>query len=403
MKILHIQTGMSLAGNAAYRLHLKMLDCGIESRILTYMPAPNLPFVSSTENTLKLFLNKAFNYFYIRYRKSCLHKDKYFYSILPLYSKGLTNNYYVQQADVIYFHSICGSFLSLEDIESLAKLGKPLIFFMHDMWTFTGGCHHSFECDNYQYDCSSCHMLKKGSYSKKQHLEKKRLFEKYDNLFFISPSTWMANKAKQSNVLRNKNIYVIPNVVDENIFKPLSKNIARYILNIPLDKKIITFGCQAGTSNPYKGWAFLRDAINLLQDENVLLLVYGSHFDKKTSEDLKYPVKFLGKINDEYVLSLICNATDVYVTPSLAESFGLTILENTLCNTPVVSFNCTAIPEVMHLRSENYLAEFKNSVDLSKGIHTILQDNKEKSIEQIDYKSEQIVSMHLQLIKNIKS
>ena len=106
----------------------------------------------------------------------------------------------IREADYIYIHWVLGGFLTLKNIEQLAKLGKPLIFFMHDMWTFTGGCHYSFvPVKNTPQFCFNCQILpknKNNDLSSKEFQKKLKLYSKYDNLFFISPSKWLYNCSK---------------------------------------------------------------------------------------------------------------------------------------------------------------------------------------------------------------
>lgn len=396
MRVLHIQTSMTPAGNAAYRLHLAMRREGVDSSVMTYKPFGKRNFVSSFKSGYKVLLSKVVTELFMP--KVVRKPLTYSYSQMPLLSKGIAHSWQVKEADVIYLHWVCGGFIGLNDIEELAKTGKPIFFFMHDMWTFTGGCHHSFECKQYESGCKNCPILAKNIHmADRQSKKKKELFEQFPNLFFISPSEWMASCARSSSILKNKPIYAISNVVDETIFKPVSKEIARVILNLPTDKKIISFGCQAGTNNPFKGWKFLQEAINMLEDENLHLVVFGSDYDKTTEEQLKYPVSFMGAILDEHVLALISAASDVFVSPSLAESFGLTFLENILCDTPVVGFDNTAVPEIVVNEKTGYLARNKDSEDLSKGIQKCLSAQISPR-EVIAYSSCKIVKKHLQYI-----
>lgn len=403
MKVVHIQTGMPLAGNAAYRLHKALMSIGIGSSIVTYMPAPKKNNVYSIPKSSNLFLKKIINYIYNKLFHNIsksIKPEAYFYSPLPICNKHLSNNKLIKEADAIYVHTINGGFLGISDFEDLARTGKPIFFFMHDMWTFTGGCHHSFECEQYQNGCKQCAMFNKNSkFAKKQNAAKEKVFNKYDNIHFISPSKWMQERAIKSNILKNKNIYHISNIVDEKIFKPLDTNTAREILNLPKDKKLITFGCQAGTKNRFKGWEYLRDAINSLDIDNLELVIYGSEYNKQTEDELKYPIHFLGALNDETMLSLVCNATDVFVSPSLAESFGLTLLENTLCGTPVVAFDCTAIPEIVNINPNGYLASYKDHISLAYGIKQQL--NSKKSTDGITYSSKSIAFQHKELIERL--
>lgn len=391
---------MPLAGNAAYRLHMALINIGIESNILTYMPSPKRNNVYSIPKSILLYIKKGVNYIYNRFFHNVtksIKKDAYFYSSLPICSKNLNKNSLIKESDVIYIHTINGGFLGISDFVELAKTGKPVIFFMHDMWTFTGGCHHSFECIQYKNGCKQCSMFCKNSqFAKNQNEAKEKVFKKFDNICFISPSRWMYECAIESNILKNKNVFCIPNIVNEKIFKPIDTNIAREILNLPKGKKLITFGCQAGTNNRFKGWEYLRDAINSLDIDNIELVVYGSEYNKQTEEELKYPINFLGVINDEVLLSLVCNASDIFVSPSLAESFGLTLLENVLCGTPVVAFDCTAVPEIVNLTPNGYLAKYKDHLSLASGIKEML--TRDKVSERIEYSSNAIAQMHEELI-----
>lgn len=402
MKVVHIQTGMSLAGNAAFRLHKALLRIGIESNVITLKPAPLKNNVYSIPNTPRLFLNKILNYAYnhIFNVSKSIKKDAYFYSTLPICNKNLNKNQLIKEADVIYIHTINGGFLGLKDFEELAQTNKIIIFFMHDMWTFTGGCHHSFECNQYQTGCKQCPMFNNNSYyARKQNEAKQKLFDKYDNIYFISPSKWMQKLAAESNILSKKNVFCIENVVDERIFKPLDTNIAREILNLPKDKKIITFGCQAGTKNRFKGWEYLRDAINSLDMDDIELVIYGCEYNEQTVKELKYPIHFLGTLNDEIMLSLVCNVSNIYVSPSLAESFGLTLLENTLCGTPIVAFDCTAIPEIVKINTNGFLAKYKDYMSLADGIKKLL--NTAKVTDKLSYSSLNIAIQHKELINSL--
>ena len=58
--------------------------------------------------------------------------------------------------DLVHLHWIAGGMLR---IESLARIGRPLIWTMHDMWAFTGGCHYDEGCGRYVAACGRCPVL----------------------------------------------------------------------------------------------------------------------------------------------------------------------------------------------------------------------------------------------------
>ena len=387
---------MAPAGNAAYRLHLAMLRAGLDSSVMTYRPYDGRYKVSSLDRGWKVLKSKVCTKLF--QAQTSFTPQSYFFSQPPLMSKGISQCKQVREADVIYLHWICGGFIGYADIEELAKTGKTLIFFMHDMWTMTGGCHHSLDCINFKTGCHNCTMLSAHREIAAKHcLKKKQLFEKYSNIYFISPSEWLGKCARDSYVLKNKPVFVISNIVDETVFKQIPKELSRKILNLPLDKKIISFGCQAGISNPFKGWKYLQEAINLLDEENIHLLIYGSDYDETTAKQLSYPITFMGPVLDEYLLALINNSSDVFVSPSLAESFGLTFLENILCGTPVVGFNNTAVSEIVVTTKTGYLANNKSAEDLCKGLKYILK-TPFNPLSNYYYSTEGILEAHKRII-----
>jgi glycosyltransferase involved in cell wall biosynthesis len=67
-------------------------------------------------------------------------------------------------------------------------------------------------------------------------------------------------------------------------------------------------------------------------------------------------------------------AADVFVGPSLSESFGQVFVEAMACGVPCVGFNTTAVPEVVRHMETGYLAEHKDSIDLARGIQRCLSD-----------------------------
>lgn len=397
MTVLHIQSSMTPAGNAAYRLSMAMRKHGIDSKVLNLRPSSVRDFAYMDLKHKGGLFGKGVDHFYRALQKKYMVEGAYFYSSIPFCGIDIAQNQLVKEADVIYIHWVAGEF-SNDNLEKLAKTGKPIFFFMHDMWPFTGGCHHSLGCEKYSVNCKNCKMFNWNNPFPSYQLQKKEyVYSKYSNIHFISPSKWMAGCAKMSFTMRNKTIYNIPNVIDEDVFKPIEKKVARMILNLPIDATIITFGCIAGQGNPFKGWSYLESAINKTNIDNALIVVYGSGYNQETVDKVKYPIKFLGRVYDDIMLSLISNVGDVFVTPSLCENYSLTILESILCGTPVVGFDTTGVPELVKTGETGYLAKFKNSDDLAKGIEQMI-DAKLKKGEWENYSSNKIIDQHLSLI-----
>ena len=403
LKVTHVQTSLPLTGNAAYRLHLKMIDCGIDSKML------HLKSVFIDDRIKVLVDNKLFasfkyiiyscvNKFYLRSKK----KESYAFNYPNFVGNRIDSHPFIMEADVVYLHWFVGGYLNFDNLEQLFRLNKPIIVFMHDMWAITGGCHHSFDCDNYKSGCNYCPMFlknRKHTLASKGVDKKYKLYLKYKHLYFVSPSVWMDNCVANSLLAKKNNHFVIPNVVDEKIFKKIDKEVARNILNIDLDKIVISFGCVS-TYNKFKGIDYLLDALDLLElDLPIQLLVFGTKYQKDILQRSKYPVLFMGVITSDFLMSIINNAADIYVSPSLAESFGLTFLENLLCQTPVVGFDNTAIPEMIKHKVNGYLAKNEDVEDLAFGIKYLIENR--LVISEGEYTSYAVVQQHMKLLSMI--
>lgn len=402
-KVVHIQYGMPPAGNAPYRLHEAMLRSGIDSSVLTLVPTLKRTYVESYGERL---WHKAFAHVVNRVAKLCprrrLARNQYIFNEIPLLGKGFCGHHLIQDADVIYLHWVAKG-VSTKDFHALFALGKPVVVFMHDMWNITGGCHHSFECQQYQTGCKSCKMFEsRVEVARKQFQKKQKLFAQYNNITFVSPSQWLCDIAKQSPITSGKQVLLIPNYIYNKVYKPIEKSVAREILNLPQDKKIICFGCQPGKANWAKGWNYLAEALTSLpyKKDELLVLLYGREPEGNLYNSVSYPMLHLGPILDEHKLMLIDNAADVFVSPSLAESFGLTLMENILCNTPVVSFDNTAIPEIVVHKQTGYLAKNRDAQDLAQGIRWALSEAHEVS-SNTTYSPDAIMQKHKELIGDL--
>jgi glycosyltransferase involved in cell wall biosynthesis len=181
--------------------------------------------------------------------------------------------------DIINLHWTCKGFLK---IETLAKFTQPIVWTLHDMWAFTGGCHYSESCDLYTKSCGSCPQLQS---NREQDLSRwvwnrKAKSWKSLNLTIVSPSNWLAECARSSFLFQNNRVEVIPNGLDTQIYQPIERHLARARLKLPQDKLLILFGAMSSTSDRRKGFHLLQSALQKLGESDwrnqVELVVFGS-------------------------------------------------------------------------------------------------------------------------------
>ena len=268
----------------------------------------------------------------------------------------------IQQADIIHLHWVNHGGLSLHNIEQLQALGKPIVWTMHDMWPFTGICHHTHGCEMYITQCSACPLLA-GPFASKVFDKKLR---QWQNIHFVGCSQWIATLAESSRLAQNCQVKSIPNPIDTTCYQPIDKQAARKKLGLDNNKRLILFGAM-NTTAPMKGFRYLCEADKLIQREDVQYIVFG----KKSADlaaHLSHPVISLGYVSDEQQKALIYSAADVFVTPSLAENLPNMIMEAMACGTPCVGFQIGGIPEMIDHKKNGYVAEYKNAADFAKGI-----------------------------------
>jgi len=278
--------------------------------------------------------------------------------------------------DIVHLHWIASGFIR---IETLAKIDKPIVWTLHDMWAFTGGCHYDEDCGKYNKNCGYCPTLgsnKKNDLSYKIFKRKEKSWKNL-NLTIVTPSSWLGECAKKSSLFYKTRVEVIPNGIDLNHFKPIDKNIARDILCLPKDKKLILFGALSALSDKRKGFHLLKEALKKLsskENKDIELVIFGSS-KLKGEENLGFRTHYLGRLNDEISLSVVYNAADVMIVPSIQDNLPNTIMESIACGTPVVAFNIGGIHDMIEHQKNGYLAKPFNTGDLAYGIKWVLEDN----------------------------
>ncbi len=405
-KVVHIQYSMESAGRAALRLQKAFGTANIESNIISLQHSvqgngavsylgTKARLISKLEDKIQAYLT----------RKMDKQMGSFSY---PVLGSNLAKHEEIAKADVIYIHWALKGMLNLKSMEQIAALKKPVIIFMHDMWNITGGCHHSFTCDKYRTEgCNDCPMLpgeKKNDLSAKEFRKKQKLYSKYNNLYFVSPSRWLYNCAKGSLLTKEKQVFYIPNILDDKLFKPVDKTAARKLLNIGEGETVIAFGAIS-VKSPYKGWVYLQKALEFLKQDDTLkdvsVLIFGSAYNKEMADTIPFKTRFMGYLLDEYSTTLVYNAADVFVAPSLAESFGYVVMEALSCGTPVVGFSVGGFPDMIRHKENGYLAKYKDAADVSEGIKFCLQ-NKTRGYLLPDMEPAAILKKHLDLFERIK-
>src|ERR1700743_3152356 len=158
-KVVQLQANAESAGRAALRLQKAFLAADIDSSILSMHS-------SITDDQRITYLGRKANLFArwdFKLQASIRKNINPAYGLYsyPILGTDVSDSPQIKNADIIILHWVLHGFLTIKNMEQIVRLGKPVIFFMHDMWTITGGCHYSFDCEKYKNKCHDCPMFKK--------------------------------------------------------------------------------------------------------------------------------------------------------------------------------------------------------------------------------------------------
>jgi len=417
MKVLQVSTRDILGGaaRAANRLHKGLLDSNFDSKMLVQRKESGLPSVQTPYESkiAKVYsILRPYANFLLQKLQKTTNPIYHSSNILP---SGIHKVINKSDADIVHLHWINEEMISIREI---GKINKPTVWTFHDMWPFCGAEHY--------HDLESPGRFKDG-YTPKNRPESygaldidrwtynrklKNWSEK--KISVITPSNWLANHASDSKIFSDKNIEVIPNGIDLNLFKPTKKKIARNILDLPQEKKIVGFGAMNATSNPIKGYEKLEKAKQYLMNENfseeLLFLVFGNSHRYLDSCG-KVNTQYLGTITDDITLSLVYSAADAMVVPSLIDNLPNTTVESIACGTPVISFEAGGIPDIVDHESNGFLAKPYDPKDLASGITWILKDD--RRLEELSknarkkakskFDIEKVTKLHIKKYKEVLS
>ncbi len=398
MNILHLNTHTKGgAAKAAYRLHknLKTSDIINSKMIVAKKSFKDSDIIRAKKGFfLNYFLSEVERiYFFITASKKN-EQGKYFRppGIFKKYSFTHILKALPFKPDIIIAHWI-NHFITFEDLYKLSVYANaPVIWYLMDMGPMTGGCHYAFNCRGYEDECGRCPALE---LNEKHDLSYKILKYKYEfiqkmNITLVTPSSYLFQQTKRSKVFSGKKINQIMLGIDEKIFKPNMKKVARQKLNIPIEKKIILFGAQF-VREKRKGYKYFVEALNILKGllsdksellNDIVIVIAGA----KSAKNLKlpFPEYYLGVLKEDENLALAYQSADVYVSSSVEDSGPMMVNESIMCGTPVVSFDIGVALDLIYTRKTGYRAKLKDSLDLSQGIKFILELTEKKAQEMRD-------------------
>lgn len=413
-KVVHLCSNDSGgAGKAAYRLHKGLENAGLKSKMVVMNKKTGDPTVKIIptdhadaiqdcidlpvfESPLWLEQTRRWHNELKRYSHRPLGLETF---SDPHSGLKLTNIREIREADIINLHWVAG----LLDYTNLPQIsqGKSVIWTLHDMNPFTGGCHYSGNCNKFRERCGACPQLGsniEGDLSRRIWDLKYDAFKNVD-IEIVTPSQWLADCVSRSSLFNKFHVRVIPNGLPLDKFKPNPKAEIREVLKIPESARVILFGAET-LGNRRKGFKYLLDALKQMTDKDgkqTILLTFGDVSECRKIQ-FKFPIFNLGMVSNEVQLSLAYSAADVFVIPSLEDNLPNTAIEAMACGIPVVGFNVGGLSDIIDHRRTGYIAKPKDIKDLCEGIEWVVsqEENKAKMSDACRDKAETTFSVESQ-------
>lgn len=285
------------------------------------------------------------------FRRSTLFQVDAALSGLPLHRHP-----WVQEADAVVLGWVNQGLLSLRGIRRIGRLGKPLLWVMHDMWCMTGVCHHAHRCRSCLDCCGNCPLLGGGAgtcdLSTTLWKRKRRLYNDID-IQFVAVSRWLADRARESSLLGSERVAVVPNAFPEVRDLPARPERPTHIIMV-----------AARLDDPIKGLPLLAEAtkaMRRLDSERAGTLhldLVGEVRDLSRLDDLALPYTLHGTVADKSRLKELYARAGAVVSPSLFETLPGTLVEGQALGALPVAFDRGGQRDIIDHLDTGYLADW---------------------------------------------
>ena len=260
--------------------------------------------------------------------------------------------------DLIHLHNIHGFYLQIELLFAFIRENRiPVVWTLHDCWPLTGHCAH-FDyvgCDKWKEGCYQCVQHRTGypyalfcDNSRANYIRKRDAFCQAEKMTIVTPSKWLGKIVEQS-FLKSYPVKVIPNGIDLTRFsyKPDTPYAVDFVQQNHLTGKKIILGVSNGWIQR-KGFAYFEELAQRLEDSwRIILVGVNARQRKELCRHYRGKIIPVERTQNIEQLAALYSLADLFVNPTLEDTFPTTNLEALACSTPVITFRTGGSPEML--------------------------------------------------------
>lgn len=311
--------------------------------------------------------------------------------------------------DVVHVHCINGRMINVYRLfKFLGKNGIKTVVTLHAEIFHTAGCSHAYDCEKYKTQCENCEWYK--TWTNSFFFERAKLswslmnnaFSYFDpnKLIVTAVSPWLAERAKQSAILRKRPVEYVPNGVDTDIFHYKG---TKHLIGIEhYDNVVLFVSAYFGTEeDDLKGGSYLIQIANCMP--KIKFVVVASQIAKGLPP-LPSNIQIWGKAKDQVELAQLYSEADVSIVLSRRETFSMVTAESLCCGTPVVGFKAGG-PESIALATYSEFVDYGNVNAMKDSIFRWLKSEHDKNLisaEAADaYSKENMANCYMQIFNKM--
>ena len=383
-----------------YDLHLTLNQMG-------HVCNQIVKFKRSSDNSVKELESNSFLEYSLKYIEDMFSMN----NLLNIRGKQLMDQDCFNNADIVHYHILHNNMISLLDLPELINK-KPSVWTIHDPWMITGNCVYPLECSKWLDGCYKCCNLNYKYFEMKEDKAsemwkiKEKIYKQLDVDLIVS-TEFMKKYIQHSPLTMNfKKIHKIPFGVKVEEFEKVNRIEIRKKYNIGINEFVIGFRNE---ESPIKGCKYIYEALKELEfHKDVVIITVGSAI---LSDDIKNKFKVieLGWQDNDLVMKEFFSLCNVFLMPSLAESFGLMAIEAMAAMSTVVCFKDTVLEEVTFAPECGVAVEYGDSIKLRNVVEHFIKYPEEctkrgikgREVVKEYYQYKDYVMRHLNLYKEI--